>query len=343
MPHKRTLSIIVYIFTWALFLNACSRPPELDTHPRDFALFENIGTPIELSQETPHGHIALQHIAFINDNLQGRVSFSCGEKEAAVWLVERLLAMGYVWEDIQIQEFSSEWIDSEWIYRQDAKPREKSQNVILTVPGQSELNIIVGAHYDTQVSNPGASDNASGMALLLESAQRMRYFDNYYTIIYIFFGAEEMGLSGSQHYVDELSESERGNILFMVNADSLFEGPYFFYAVGYNESLSPGASDIVDAWDDIAYVLYDQYMIELTQLPDGIPDIRSDHTPFYFVDIPVVMLIGLYRYESGAFWIRANHTAQDCLHRINEEFPGKVDRALWGYSLFLEEMLLYRY
>jgi hypothetical protein len=336
-------SIIVFVLTLALSLNACSRPPELEPHPWDSALFESIGTPLELSQETPHGHLALQHITFINDYLPGRVSFSYCEKETAIWLVEMLLAMGYTWGDIQIQEFSIEYIYTEWIYQQDVRPRDKSQNVILAVQGQSDKIIVVGAHYDTRISNPGASDNASGMALLLESAQRMRYLDNFYTVIYIFFGAEEMYISGSQSYVDSLSESGRDNILFMVNADSLFEGSHLFYAVDINENHKSGTNAIVNAWDNIAYMLYDQYMIELIRYPDSVADIWSDHKPFYIVDIPVVMLVGLHRYESGEFWFRTNHTTQDCLHKINEEFPGKVERAMWGYSLFLEEMLLHRY
>jgi len=344
LAHKRRSVIFTTIIIILLLsLSACSRQDETEKlHPWDDVLFDDIGPPLELTKETPHGYLSVEHIAFINDNLVGRVFFSYREKEAAIWLVEMLLAMGYTWEDIQIQEFVRKEINSDWISRQGARPRYISQNVILTVSGQSERTIIVAAHYDTLISNPGASDNASGMALLLESAQRMHYLDNYYTVVYIFFGAEEIGIVGSQYYVDGLREHERDNILFMVNADSLFEGSYLFYAVGYNEHRSD-ANAIVSIWGNIAFALYDQYAIELLEHPDGISDTRSDHKPFYFVDIPVIMLTGLHRYEDGGFWVRANHTDQDCLHIINEDNPGKVDKAMSAYSLFLEEILLHRY
>ena len=349
--HKRRTAFFTTIcIMFMLSICACSRQDRSENnHPWDDVLFENIRTPLELTEETQHGYLSTEHIAFINDNLIGRVSFSYCEKDAAVWLVEMLLAMGYTWDEIQIQEFVSEeiyanWENySDWISRQGANPRYSSQNVILTVSGQSERIIIVGAHYDTAISNPGASDNASGMALLLESAQRMLYLDNYYTIVYIFFGAEERGISGSHHYVDGLSESEQSNILFMVNADTLFEGTYLLYAVGYNEHHRPDANAIVSAWDDIASALYDKYAIGLMQHPDGIAYLWSDHRPFYYADIPVVMLLGRRRTSDGSFWLRANHTDQDCLHLINEEFPGKIDSAMWTYSLFLEDMLLHRY
>ena len=106
-----------------------------------------------------------------------------------------------------------------------------SQNIILTVPGLSDEAIVVGAHYDS-VLYPGASDNASGVALLLESAQRMLNIDNYHTIVYVFFGGEEVGLVGSTYYVSSLSEQDHDNILFMVNADVLIEGPYLVYGTG---------------------------------------------------------------------------------------------------------------
>jgi len=303
--------------------------------------------PLELSQDTPHGYLALQHLAYINDHLYGRVPFTYREKEAAVWLVNMLLAMGYTWEDIQIQEFSEVFDETVWIYRYGLQQRGYSQNVILTVPGQGDRVIVVGAHYDS-FPYPGAADNASGMALLLESAQRMRQMDNYHTIVYIFFGSEEVQILGAENYVDELSAADLDDILFMVSADSLFLGPYFLYSTGFTENARSDMNAITAAWDDIASTIYSLHEIELIAYPDGAKWIGSDHLRFYSADIPVVVFIGLDRsiYDDSPWGFGEriiHHSPLDCLHYFNEIWPGRVDRALMGYSLFLEGILLRQY
>ena len=224
--------------------------PLVEASRTDYWTLENFAEVREpsFSTDLTPGQIALGLVEFMNDNLYARTSFSYREKEAARWIVEELMAMGYGWDYIEVQEFAfievfymeTSWptppwnlVVSPWVAG-DAEIRETtqlSQNVILTVPGQSERTIIVGAHYDS-IRYPGASDNASGTALLLESAQRMLQMDNYHTIVYVFFGAEEVGLMGAYFYYDSLSQYERDNIIMMVNADVLFEGPYFIFGAG---------------------------------------------------------------------------------------------------------------
>ena len=75
-------------------------------------------------------------------------------------------------------------------------------NVVATQVGTLYPNeeYIIGAHYDS-ADNPGADDNASGTALVLEAARVLSQYDSHYTIRYIAFDAEEEGLIGSQRYV----------------------------------------------------------------------------------------------------------------------------------------------
>ena len=61
---------------------------------------------------------------------------------------------------------------------------------------------VLGAHYDS-VNNPGADDNASGTALMLEAARVLSGFDSEYTIRFIAFDREEQGLWGSEQYVQD--------------------------------------------------------------------------------------------------------------------------------------------
>ena len=222
------------------------RVPRIDTTLWYAENFADIRDP-RFDTSLPHGEISVNYIQYMSDNLGGRSAFTYRELETAVWIVEELLAMGHDWDNIAVQEFTYWDIQdqglglSQLFWSTVTSPhilgegreyqlREDrvSQNVILTLPGRSRSKIVVGAHYDSP-PYPSASDNASGTALLLESAQRMLELDHYYTIVYVFFGAEEVGLLGAYYYLNSLSVREQRDIVMMVNADVLIEGPYIIY------------------------------------------------------------------------------------------------------------------
>ncbi len=77
-------------------------------------------------------------------------------------------------------------------------------NVVATQLGTvyPDAQYVIGAHYDS-VDNPGADDDASGVAGLLEIARVLSQYETEYTIRYIAFDMEEWGLIGSQVYVDD--------------------------------------------------------------------------------------------------------------------------------------------
>jgi len=233
--------------------------------------------------------------------------------------------------------------------------RSYSQNVLLTIPGQSERKIIVTAHYDTIENVPGASDNASGVGLLLEAAYRMLGVDNYYTIVFAFVGAEEVGLLGAAYYLESLTLTQRDNIMLNINADVLFEGPYFFFgaaALGSNNILVD--NDITRRIEEIAYELNSTYGTDLISAQD-IASMPSDQLIFLHGGHTVVALTGLaiqgaVDYEGYPFmtllWHNGTafggtivHTAMDCVHYINAVWPYKIGDAMWTFSLFLEALL----
>ena len=199
------------------------------------------------STDLPIGAISVYYIEYMNDNLPARSAFTYRELETAIWIVEELLAMGHDWDNIEVQEFTYwEIVDKEiglfdlnwWMVTSpmilgvdreyQLRPDRVSQNVVLTIPGQSERTIIIGAHYDSP-PYPSASDNASGTALLLESAQRMLELEHYYTLVYVFFGAEEVGLIGAYYFIEMMTPAQSGNIVMMINADVIIEGPYVMF------------------------------------------------------------------------------------------------------------------
>jgi hypothetical protein len=120
-------------------------------------------------------------------------------------------------------------------YRVDAKLVKgyQSQNVIGYVPGKKypDAFIVISAHYDhlgrmgKDTYFPGANDNASGTTLMLELARHYARPENQpdYSVAFMAFGAEEVGLIGSRYYTEH-PLFPLSDIKFMINLDLLGTG-----------------------------------------------------------------------------------------------------------------------
>ena len=328
--------------------------PDWDNFAWTLEHFDHIRAPLRLDSNTPHGDLAIQHLEFISDNLYSRIPFSYREKEAAAWLVEELLAMGHHWGNIQVQEVpllgDMRWwnLNNQPMWASDMELRETTrltQNVIATIPGQSQRKIIVGAHYDSYPT-PGASDNASETSVLLESAQRMLQMNNYYTIKYVFFGAHEIGgFVTTDAFISSLTDEQLNDIVLMVNVDNILDGPYMFYGAAYNDDWQPGSNAITQRIDAIAYEL-DSGLI-------GHPPaafLYSDQFSFLARGHTVVFMMGLFGVEhpgvvgffeiDGKEFVRGvSHTQNDDFHVIEARWPGMIQRNMHVFSVFLEGIL----
>ncbi len=102
--------------------------------------------------------------------------------------------------------------------------RNTGYNILATKPGPNGKIIVAGGHYDSVADTPGAGDNASGTAVVLELARALAKKPNQHTLRFIAFDAEEFGLLGSKYYVDNLPERARAQIIAMLNFDMLGGG-----------------------------------------------------------------------------------------------------------------------
>ena len=126
------------------------------------------------------------------------------------------------------------------------------RNVIAVLPGTDPRlageSLVVGAHYDHlglgeygrdsadrgQV-HPGADDNASGVALLLELARTLAVRPHPRAIVFVAFTGEEVGRLGSRHYVEQAGSYPVERMIAMVNLDTvgrLGERPLTVLATG---------------------------------------------------------------------------------------------------------------
>jgi hypothetical protein len=234
-----------------------------------------------------------------------------------------------------------------------------SQNVIAyraatKKPKESPVPlVIVGAHYDSVSGSAGvggglgADDNASGVAVMLEVAERIARYHQEYDLVFIAFGAEEAGLRGSNYYVQHMSAPDIARAIAMINFDSLIVGDKLYIHAGFNEKT--WARD-----EMLRLIRLHQLPIEMQpglnpDYPAGLtPDGFSDYTAFNRAGIPIVAFestnweIGdLDGYEQtelyGSFW--HNRDESDTLARIEELFPGRPMIRLNAYTTLVFEFL----
>ncbi len=160
-----------------------------------------------------------------------------------------------------------------------------SQNVIAELDNQATEcgTLILGGHYDSVADTQAAGDNGTGVASLLVMAEELakaHYDDGQplpYAVRLVFFGVEEIGLFGSKHYVDELSQREQEDIIAMFNFDAMGKG---------NASVL-GSEGIVNRTIEYAA----DNGIDLNR-SDGSAGFGSDHAPFIDANIPALFFFG---------------------------------------------------
>ncbi len=154
-----------------------------------------------------------------------------------------------------------------------------SQNVVATMRKRADdeprRQVILGAHYDTVEDTQGASDNGSGVSALMTVARHIAERDYPFDIRIVLFGAEEYGLLGSEHYVDNMSQVEIDSTIVMLNFDALGSG---------NTLNAIGDFDLVSKAIEIGKDLGAPIALE------GTRGASSDHAPFAEVGIPVLFL-----------------------------------------------------
>ncbi len=126
---------------------------------------------------------------------------------SAIYLMNKLKAYGY---EAEIQFCPNSITEIE--------------NVIATLQGNlyPEKRIVFCAHYDSDsgMNAPGADDNASGTAIVLEAARLMRDFNPNYSIVFALWDAEEWGLLGSECY-SKKAKFNSEDIIAVINMDML--------------------------------------------------------------------------------------------------------------------------
>jgi hypothetical protein len=163
-------------------------------------------------------------------------------------------------------------------------PNRTTTNILADSPtGSDDRVVVVGAHLDSVIAGPGINDNGSGSSTILEIAEEMAELriTNRQKLRFAFWGAEELSLLGSEHYVNSLSDAEVGSIYANLNFDMVGSPNYVRFVYDGDgsdtETAGPPGSAQIEA-------IFNQYFAGqgLASEPTAF-DGRSDYGPFIAV------------------------------------------------------------
>lgn len=218
------------------------------------------------------------------------------------------------------------------------------RNIVGTLPAMEGISappLVVAAHYDTVAHSPGADDNASGLAVMLEAARRLRTAPLRRPVRFIAFCLEEAQLLGSLAYAAQLRE--RGETLC---------GAIVLECVGYasarsaSQHVPPGLPIAIPSVGDFLGIIGNQDSAGLAETIERaakhsvqdlntfslivpgqgelFPDTRrSDHAAFWAHGYPAVMLTDTANFRNPHY-----HQPTDIIETLDLEFMEKVTRLL---------------
>ena len=122
---------------------------------------------------------------------------------------------------------------------------ERTRNVIAQTKTGSTANVVmVGAHLDSVPDGPGINDNGSGVAAVLETALQMGTTPQVTNAVrFGFWGAEELGLLGSNNYVQSLNVDALKDIALYLNFDMLGSPNPGYFTYDGDQSTRPNDND----------------------------------------------------------------------------------------------------
>lgn len=252
-------------------------------------------------------------------------------------------AADYIWDNLRSFGYET----SLHSFMEDEKPY---RNILGLRPGtkQPEKKVIVMAHFDTVAISPGADDNASGVAAMLELARVLKDCQFEKSLLFTGVNLEEQKVDGQPESpfmrgskaLAETAREQGWEIEGVVNFETIayagadilqrapenlpFELPKVgnFIAVIGNEI----SAEMVQRYTGVI----EQFHIPLPYLPlvvpgkgEALPDTRrSDHAVFWDMGVPAIMLTDTANFRTPYY-----HQASDTLDTLNLSFAAEVCRA----------------
>lgn len=268
-----------------------------------------------------------------------------GLREAETQLVRKLRELGYEPMLQSVDHIGGRGGDKE------AMPQEPWNNVIVEIRGTTRPGEVLlwGAHFDAVVGSPGADDNGTGVATLLEAARVLKGRPMQRTVRLCFFNLEEVGLVGARAYAQHLqprledkAHPEHEQIVGMVSMDML--GVYSDKPDSQKSPIPesrffkpPTTADFIAMGGILRHRRFSQALdkamraaeptlktVVVDFLPIAPPDLlRSDHAPFLALGAPAVIVSDTANFRSPHY-----HKPTDTIETLDAERFAVTARAM---------------
>ena len=245
-----------------------------------------------------------------SQELGGRFPDTAGDTLASEFIVGKLrsLRLKPIIKGKKRLGFYHDFSYAKKIEGSEQADERNTHNIIAVLPGKDKRlrneYIVVGSHYDhlglggrnsgsrrpdTLGVHPGADDNASGDAVVLELARHFKKVGSPRSIIFAFFGAEEQGLIGSKNFLEWMGKddarrinlpADKKGIVAMVNLDMVGRMR--------DNAMSVSGTGTSSEFKAITELVAKQAHLEVACIPDGYGP--SDHASFVAAEIPVLFL-----------------------------------------------------
>jgi hypothetical protein len=237
-------------------------------------------------------------------------------EETRDWITSLYQQWGYT--DIELDEFQ---------YSQHLV-----QNIIITKTGSlyPDTYLIIDGHYDTY-GGPGVNDNGSGTAIILEMARLLKDVQTSYSIRFIHFTVEEMGLVGSEHYVDNTVIPENMDIRLVFNIDEVGG-----VAGEVNNTITCERDESPPASNNAASAAFTDTLATLTEIYSALNTsisyaYGSDYVPFMQNGYVVT---GYYEYNESPY----PHSINDSLSNLDPDYVFELAKASLASALYFSGM-----
>jgi Iap family predicted aminopeptidase len=261
---------------------------------------------------TPQARITEYVRELTGEEMAGRRTGTRGEALAALYLAKHLQRLGIepagaektYFQSFPTGEITWQMMHNRMTLRHNQNAAgAQSANVLGLIPGRSEEIIVLSAHYDHLgvIENelyPGANDNASGTALVMELAAALKSERPRYTVLVAFWGGEEAGLLGSHYFTHNMTVPRR-SLKAIINLDSLgnLSGKKLLgWRSGEGETCEHFISELTQAGWEITW--------------ENTMSHSSDHATFGRAGISGFTLL-------SPDWLKDNHTPRDVSKEVN--------------------------
>lgn len=247
--------------------------------------------------------------------MAGRRAGTEGEAKAALYIARFMQKAGLkpagdrgtYFQSYSIGGYETVLVDKRMTFRSNGGAGSLAENILGLLPGKEAGIIVVGAHLDhlgiiEGKMYPGANDNASGVAALLELINSLQGEKPRYSLLFAFWSGEEMGLLGSTYFCENPTLPLK-EIKAIINLDSIGNLQVDRTLLNWSSLESETSKAFISLLKEEGWQI----------IPDKTEKHSSDHLPFNKKGIGGFTVL-------SRVWLDNNHTPRDTVENIRVEY-----------------------